>query len=112
MHFQDERRVATDGAGVVSNAGLIGRAHFAKPGAARLEQLGNAEAAPDLEQLAARDDDLERSRSTEVVEDQDQRRGIVVDHRCRFSAAEKRKAMLQIRRATAPGAGGKTVFEG
>ena len=51
------------------------------------------------------------ARSTEVVEDQDQRRGIVVDHRGGLGAAENREAVFEIRRAAAAGAGGETVFE-
>ena len=61
MDFQHQRGVAIDRASVVADACLVGRADFAQARAARLENLWNAKAAADLQQLAARDDDLGRS---------------------------------------------------
>ena len=56
--FRMSAVLTADRAGVVADGGLVGRADFAQPRAAGLENLGDPEAAADLHQLAARDDDL------------------------------------------------------
>jgi hypothetical protein len=61
MDFQDERGLASDRLGVIADVRLVRRAHFAKTRAACFEDLRDAEAAADLQQLAAGDDDLRRS---------------------------------------------------
>ena len=100
-----------DRAGVVAERRLVRRADFAQPRAARLENLRDAEAAADLHQLAARDDDLGRRRPAEVPQDQHQCRGVVVDDRGGLGAAENREGVLEIRRAAAARAAGEAVFE-
>ena len=62
VDFQDERRLARDGAGVVLERRLVRRADLAQPRAARLEHVRDPESAADLHQLAAGDDDLVRRR--------------------------------------------------
>ena len=53
MHFQNQGGVASDRVRVVVDVRLVGGPDFAKPRAARFEQLRDAEAATDLQQLAA-----------------------------------------------------------
>ena len=66
----------------------IGRADLAEDGAALRHDLGNPERAADLDQLAARHDDLLAAR--ERVQREQDGRGVVVDDRCRFGAGEIR----------------------
>ena len=112
MHLHDERGVAGNRPRVVGHARLIGGADFAKTGAARLEQLGDAEATADLQQLAAGNNDLGLFSLTEVVEDEHQRRGVVVDHRRCVGTAQNRERVFEILRTAAPGALGQAVLEG
>jgi len=48
VDFQDEPGVSSDGARVVADARLVGRADFTQPRAARLENLWNTKAAANL----------------------------------------------------------------
>jgi len=111
MHLHDERRVAVDRARVVGHAGLIGGADLAKTGATRLEQLGDAETTTDLQELAAGDDHLGRLRRAEVIEDEHQCGGVVVDHGRCFRATQNRERVLEIRRTASTGAFGQAVLE-
>ncbi len=54
--------LGADGALVVGQPGPVGRADLAEPGAGDLEDLGEAEAPADLDELAARDDHLAAER--------------------------------------------------
>ncbi len=62
MDPQDRGRLRADGALVVRQPGLVGRADLAEPGPRDLEDLGEPEAAADLDELAARDDHLSPGR--------------------------------------------------
>ena len=60
MHLQQHARRGRDRVGVVGEAGLVGGADLDQPRAALADHVGDAEAAADLDQLAARDDHLAR----------------------------------------------------
>ena len=112
MHFQNQRRLAGDRAGVVVERRLVRRAHLAQPRAARLEDIGNPESAADLHQLAPGNHHLAGGGPAEVAEDQHQRRGVVVDDGRGFGAAQQRQAVLEIRRAAASCAAGEVCIRG
>ena len=66
--------LGSDRAGVIGESSLIGRPDFAEPGAGDLEDLGEAKTAADLDQLAARDDDLAPGRKGTEGDDRRGRR--------------------------------------
>ena len=74
---EDGARRGAERARVVGGARAVGRAHLAQPRARALDDLGDAEPVADLDELAARDDDLAPAR--ERRERQHQRGGAVVD---------------------------------
>jgi len=76
---EDEGGAWGDGAGVVVEGGLVGGADFAEDGAAGFEDIGDAEAAADLDQFAAGDDDLGAGWGGEVAEDEDEGGGGIID---------------------------------
>ena len=86
MDAQDRGGVGSDGAAVVGQPGLVRRADLAEPGARDLEDLREPEAAADLHELAARDDDLAAGRHR--PQGQDRRAGVVVDDRRGLGAGQ------------------------
>ena len=62
MHSHDRSRLRADGALVVRQSSLVGRADFTEPGPGDLEDLGEPKTAADLDQLAARDDHFAAAR--------------------------------------------------
>jgi hypothetical protein len=78
MDLEHERRVGTERGLVVGQVHAVGRAHLAQPGSDGLQQLRDAEAVTDLDQLAARDDHL--AAHAQGRGHQGERRRAVVDH--------------------------------
>src|SRR3972149_4037058 len=70
------RRPPADARLVVAEVGAVRRAHLDGAGAGLRHDLRDAEAAADLDELAARDDDL--APLTQRRQRQEQRRGVVV----------------------------------
>ena len=78
VDLEQERRGRRDCLGVVPQVGPVRRAHFTEDRAAAQHDVGDAEFATDLDQLAARDDDLPTVRQR--LKRQQDCRGVVVDH--------------------------------
>ena len=103
VHLEHERGALGDRALVVGPAGAVGGADLDEPGAGLGEDLGNAEAAADLDQLAARHDHLAVARQRREHE---QHRGrVVVDDEAGLGAAREReqRAAVVLARAARPG---------
>jgi len=109
MHLQEERRLRTDRPLVVGEARLVRRAHLAQDGAALREDVGDAERAADLDQLAARDDHLAPLRQR--VEHEHHRGGVVVHHERRRPGEQEPEEPLQVDAARATIPGREVVFE-
>jgi hypothetical protein len=77
MDAEDERGAIADRRRVVGRAGAVGRPHLAQDRARLRHHVGDAEAAADLDQLAARDDHLASRRQRR--QQQHRRGGVVVD---------------------------------
>ena len=75
-----------DGVLVVGQMGAVGRPDLAQARAAGGDDVGHAESAPYLDQLATRNDHL--AAAGETVEQQQHRGGVVVDHRRGFGPAD------------------------
>ena len=73
---------------VIGKLGLVGGADLDQPRRARGHDVGDAERAADLDQLAARDDDF--AAAAENRQRQQHRRGVVVDHQRVLGAGERR----------------------
>jgi hypothetical protein len=95
VHLEDEGGVGPDGARVVRAAGPVGGSHLDQPAPGLGHDLGHPEAAADLDQLAARDDDLAAPGQGRQGE---QHRGrVVVDDEAGFGTArpgEQRAGVL------------------
>ena len=77
MDLHDRRGVGTDRGGVVLEMRAVGGADLDQPAAGLLHDVGDAEGAADLDQLAARDDDL--AASGQCRQHQQDGGGVVVD---------------------------------
>ena len=86
VDLQDQRRLGTDRGGEIAQMGAVGGTDLAQPRAGALHDVGQAERAADLDQLAARDDRLAPGRQR--VQCQHQRAGIVVDRERRLGAGQ------------------------
>ena len=86
VHAQEQRRVGADRLLVVLGARAVRRADLDEPCARAREHVGDAEAVADLDQLAARDDDL--AAFAERREREQHRRGVVVDDERGFGAGQ------------------------
>ena len=78
MDFQDHRRAGRNGTSIIIQMRAVGRAHFDKLGTRSRHDVGDAEAAAHLDQLAAAHDDLFAARMRGKY--QQHRRGIIVDN--------------------------------
>ena len=87
----------------------IGGADLDEPRAGLPHDVGNAERAADLDQLAARDDDL--APAGERAEHQQHGRGVVVDDGGGFGAGQLAQQLLDERVAIAAPARGEIEFE-
>ena len=109
MDTQEERRVGPDRALVVGSPGPVRRPDLDEPRAGVCEHVGNPEAVADLDQLAARDDDLVTFRERSKREQH--RRGVVVDDERRLGAGQAAQQRSQVILAGAARAGGEVVLE-
>ncbi len=82
MHAEDEACLWSDRGGVVGQTGAVGGAHLAEDGSGLAQNVRDAEAAANLDQFAARDEDFPAFRQS--VECQEIGCGAVVDHNCGF----------------------------
>ena len=109
VDLQQESGLRSDGALVVGEPRAVRRADFDDPGARGGEDFGDAERSADLDQLAARDDDLAPGRQR--GERQQQRRGAVVRHPRRLGAGERQQQTFEAAGAIAAAAGGEVELE-
>ena len=89
VHAQEQRRLGPDRPLVVGRARAVRRPDLDEPRARAREHVGDPEAVADLDQLAARDDDL--APFGERRQREQQRRGVVVDDE-RASAPVSRRS--------------------
>ena len=102
MHAEQQRRLGPDRALVVGGARAVRRPDLDEARAGAREHVGDAEAVADLDQLAARDDDL--ATLGERGEREQHRGGVVVDDERRLGAgqpAEQRRDVVLARAARA-----------
>ena len=92
MHAENQRRPLADRGGVVGEPRLVRGAHFAQDRPGLRHHVGDSEAAADLDQLAARDDDLPAG--GERRQDDHRRRRVVVDHDGGFGAGQPAEQTL------------------
>src|SRR5262249_35593191 len=98
MDAENQTGLRSDGARIILQARFVRRPNFAQPGATCFQHFPDAEAAADLDQLAAGDDHF-GFLSKKMPNDKDERGGAVVDHRRRFASAGERETVLKISRA-------------
>ena len=108
--FEEHAGGGGDGPAVVVDAGLVGGADFDEAGAALLDDVWNAEAAADLDQLAAGDDDF--AAGGEGAKGQEHGGGAVVDGEGGFGAGEAAEQGLDGLGAAAATASGEVELEG
>ena len=111
MHLQNHGRLLANGFAVIAQRRLVRGAHFPQLRAAGFKNFGNAEPAPNLDQLAAGNDDFLLLAGGKMPKHEQQRRGTVVGDGGGFRAAEQREIMFQISRAPASLAAGQVKFE-
>ena len=109
MDAQDQRRPFVDRRRVIGRAGLVRRADLAQDRAGLRHHVRDAEAAADLDELAARHDDFASRRQRRQHE---HRRGrVVVDDYGRLGAGEAAEQRLGMDVAPAAGAARQIVLE-
>ena len=94
MHLHHQPGGGADRRGEVLEVGAVGGADLAQAGAGAGHDLGDAEGAADLDQLAARYRHLPAQ--GEAVEHQQHRGGVVVDDRRRLGAGELAQRVLDV----------------
>ena len=100
----------TDGGGIVRGAGLVGRADLAQRRAAGGHDLRHTKAAADLDQLAARNDDL--AAGGQRREEQQHGGGVVVDDQSAFRTGQSAEEFFDMGIARAASAAFHIVFKG
>jgi hypothetical protein len=109
MDAQQERGALGDGGGVVGRVGPIGRADLDQADARLAHHVRDAEAAPDLDQLATRDDRL--LALAQRRQHQQHGGGVVVDHQRGFGARQAAQQIGDQLVARAALAGLQVVFQ-
>ena len=79
VHLEDHRGAGGDGFFVVVEVGFVGGAHFNELGSGCFQDIGDAEAAADFDELASRDDHFIFAILAEVAENDDEGGGAVID---------------------------------
>jgi hypothetical protein len=110
VHLHQQAGARADGGFEIPRVAAVGAADFDEPGARALHDVGHPEGAADLDQLAPRDDDL--LALGEGVEEQKDRRGVVVDDGGGFGAGELLQQFVDHVVPVAAAAAGHVVFEG
>jgi hypothetical protein len=109
VHLEQRRGVGPDRLFVVREVRAVRGADLAQAAARGLEDLGDAERAADLDQLAARHDHLASCR--ERVERQEHRARVVVHRRRGLGAGDAAQQRLEVRVALAALARLEVVFQ-
>ena len=109
VHAQQQRRVRPDRALVVGGSGAVGRPDLDEAGAGAGEHVRDAEAVADLDQLAARDDDL--ATLGEGREREQHRRSVVVDDDRRLGAGQPPEQRREVVLARAARSGREVVLQ-
>src|SRR5919204_6209109 len=110
MDAQDRGGVFRTRAEVIGQSRFIGCADFANLRAGSFDYLANAETAADLNELAARDNDL-RFFPGKMPHDQHECGGAIVDDGGGFGAAENRQISLEVLGAIATLAGAEIELD-
>ena len=109
MDFHDRRSALADRLLVVAGMRAIGRADFFQLAAGARHDIGNAESAADLDQLAARYDDFFFRR--ERIQDEIDRGGVIVDDERGFCAGQSLQPGFNMAVTFAARAAAKIEFE-
>ena len=109
VHAQQQPRPLVEGAGVVGQAGAVGGADFAQHRAAAGHDVGDAEAAADFDQLAARDHHFPAFRQRR--QHQQHRGGVVVHHYAGLGAQQTVQELGGVRVALPALAGAQVEFQ-
>ena len=96
---QQRRRLVGDRLGVVAEVGAVRRADLDEARAGLAHDVGDAEPAPDLDELPARDDDL--APGAERRQREQQRGGVVVDRDARLRPRHPRQRVREVVEARA-----------
>ena len=114
VDFEDEGGFPGEGGLVVAEVGFVGGAGLDEAGSGGLEDFGDAEAAADLDEFAAGDDDLVvpgGAEGDEVAEGDDEGGGAVVDGGGFFRAEDGGEGGFEVGGARAALAGGEVELE-
>ena len=99
MHLEDQTGLVPDRRAVVADPGPVRGADLGEPSSGRREDVGDPELPTDLDQLAARDEDL--FPLGEGGHRQQECRGAIVDHHGRVRARERGEKCLGVAAALA-----------
>jgi len=109
VYAQEQSRLGRDGSFIVLQVGTVGSAHLHQPRAALGHNFGNAKATADFDQLPARNDDFlafgERSQNQQDC------RGVIVDHQCGFRSRQAAKQLLGVDVAGAALSGRQIILQ-
>src|ERR1700722_5807507 len=129
MHFQDQRGLARDRAGEITEGSLVGCSNFTQSRATRLEDFRNPEPAADLNQLAARNHNLILRRRisvkrtpahaisntrlflAEMSKNQNKRTRVIIHNRSSFRSAQQCEIVFRVRGAPAAPSLGESVLK-
>ena len=111
MDFQNEGGALGDRFFVIVEMGFVGGADFDEFGAGGFEDVGDAEAAADFDELAAGDDDFGFAFGDEGTKGEDEGGGAVVDHGGGFGFDEDGEGFFEEGSAFATLAGGEVDLE-
>ena len=100
MHFQNHGCLRGNGAGIIGQTRFVRRSDLAQRRAGRFQNLAHTKTATDLDELAARDDDLQFSLG-EMMDDENERSRAIVHHAGGFGLTESRERTLKILAASA-----------
>ena len=109
VHTQEQGGSRPDGFLVVAQMRAVGGADLDQPGSAGSQDVRNAEAAADLDKLAARDDHLAVARQGHQAEQDG--RGVVVDHQRVLGAGQAAQQIHRVDVARAALAGIQVVLQ-
>ena len=109
MHAQQQSRVRPHGLAIVIKVGAIGRADFHQACAALAQHVGDAEATADLDELAARDDDL--AALGQRRQRQEHGSGIVIHDQGGFGSRQAAEQVLGMQITRPPLPGLQVIFE-
>ena len=109
MNLQQHGGVGCDGSLIVGGVGFIGGSHFNHMCVGEVHNIGDAERAPDFDELATGDDRL--TVAGEFVEHHHHCSGIVVDRNCCFCSSQGADQLFAVGVPAAALHGGQVVFQ-